>query len=127
MNKWLLILLVALAATGAAHADCRVHNGDHVVLFGTSDDPDVFVWDSRFRLRDYQGGSWDQAQALLPHAELAQPGTRAIVASCVNNFVQSKYATVPDDAVGIVIVTGRLKGTFRWVIGADIRGVYHPR
>ena len=32
---------------------------------GTTDDPDVFVWDSRFRLRDYEGGTFDQMKALL--------------------------------------------------------------
>ncbi len=91
------------------------------MLYGTADDPDVFVWDSRFRMRSYQGGSFDQAQALLPHALLAPPGTRAAVADCVGNFVQSKYASIPDDAVGVVIVAGPLKGKSGWVIGADIR------
>jgi hypothetical protein len=95
------------------------------VLYGTSDDPDVFVWDSRFRMRQYEGGSWDQAQALLPHALLAPPGTRGVVSGCVSNFVQSKYLSVPDDAVGIVIISGPLKGKLGWVLGADIRGIYH--
>ncbi len=119
-----LAVLLAAFATGSARAECHLRAGDHIVLYGTSDDPDVFVWDSRFRMREYQGGSWDQAQSLLPHALLAPPGTRGLVSSCVSNFVQSKYSTVPDDAVGIVIESGPLKGKIGWVLGADIRGIY---
>lgn len=122
---WTLVALM-LVTWGVAVADCKQDVlGTHVVLYGTTDDPDVFVWDSRFRLRSYQGGSWDQAQALLPHALLVPPGTRATIAGCASNFVQSKYAAVPDDAVGIVIVSGPLKGKAGWVLGADIRWVNH--
>lgn len=126
-NRFFSALAAIVALTGAAAiADCRQSaNGSHVVLYGTADDPDVFVWDSRFRLRSYQGGSWDQAQALLPHALLVPPGTRATIAGCAGNFVQSKYAAVPDDAVGIVIVSGPLKGKAGWVLGADVRRVNH--
>jgi hypothetical protein len=125
MHKLVVIaLLLALASTQRALADCQVHGGDHVVLYGTSDDPDVFVWDSRFRMRSYQSGSFDQAQQLLPHAMLAPPGTRAIVSSCANNFVQLKYTSTNDDAVGITIVSGPLRGKRGWVLGSDIRGIY---
>ncbi|MDP9111509.1 MAG: hypothetical protein M3M96_07755 [Candidatus Eremiobacteraeota bacterium] len=120
-----VVAALLLFAAAPAFADCRLHSGDHVILYGTADDPDVFVWDSRFRMRSYQGGSWDQAQALLPHALLAPPGTRAAVAGCVSNFVQSKYAALPDDAVGVVILSGPLKGKLGWVIGADTRRIYH--
>lgn len=125
-NRFALAIFAALLLTRApALADCRVHpTGQHVVLYGTVDDPDVFVWDSRLRMRSYQGGSWDQAQALLPHALLVPPGTRAAVSVCVGNFVQSKYAALPDDAVGIVILSGPLKGKLGWVIGTNIRRGY---
>lgn len=119
----LAALFFALAAT-SAHAECRLRAGDHVVLYGTSDDPDVFVWDSRFRMRQYQGGSWDEAQALVRHALLAPPGTRGVVSSCISNFVLSKYSSTPDDAVGVTIISGRFKGRLGWVLGSDIRGVY---
>ena len=119
-----LAMLLAALAWAPANAECHLHSGDRVVLYGTSDDPDVFVWDSRFRMRQYQGGSWDQAQALLPHALLAPPGTRGVVSSCISNFVQSKYSSLPDDAVGITIISGPLKGKLGWVLGADIRGIY---
>ncbi len=112
----LLVLVPALAL-----ADCRVHANDHVVLYGTTDDPDVFVWDSRFRLRDYEGGTFDQMKALLPHATLVRPGTRAMVQSCVSDFVQSKYVPQPDDAIGIVITAGPLRGQRGWVSGTAIR------
>ena len=99
---------------------------DRVVLYGTTDDPDVFVWDSRFRLRDYEGGTFDQMKALLPHATLVRPGTRAVVESCVSDFVQSKYVPQPDDAVGIVITAGPLRGQRGWVSGTAIRLLPSP-
>jgi hypothetical protein len=115
----LLLLLVPLPAL----ADCHVRANDRVVLYGTTDDPDVFVWDSRFRLRDYEGGTFDQMRALLPHATLVRPGTRATVESCVSDFVQSKYVPEPDDAIGIVITGGPLRGQRGWVTGSAIRQI----
>jgi hypothetical protein len=119
----LFLVFLALLVPGVALADCRVHPSDRVVLYGTTDDPDVFVWDSRFRLRDYEGGTFDQMRALLPHATLVRPGTRAVIESCVSNFVQPKYGTLPDDAIGIVIVTGSQRGERGWVLGSAIRVV----
>jgi hypothetical protein len=121
----LLALFVALTPC-LARADCRVHQNDRVILYGTSDDPDVFVWDSRFRLRDYEGGTFDQMRDLLPHATLVRPGTRAQVETCVPDFVQSKYVQQPDDAVGIVIVSGPMRGERGWVIGTAVRLILHP-
>lgn len=117
----LLVMLLG-AAPSASSQGCRYHAGEHVVLYGTTDDPDVFLWDSRFRLRDYEGGSFDQMKALLPHAALARPGTRALVESCVQKFVVSKYSDRPDDAVGVVIVSGDLRGQRGWVLGSAVRG-----
>ena len=116
-----LLLLALLAVPIRVPAACLVHLNEHVVLYGTSDDPDVLLWDSRFRLRLYEGGTFDQMQALLPHAILVRPGTRAMVQSCVPNFVQSKFAQTPDDAVGIVVTQGPLRGKRGWVIGSAIR------
>ncbi len=116
-------VLLFLLVPQVALADCRVHPSDRVVLYGTTDDPDVFVWDSRFRLRDYEGGTFDQMRALLPHATLVRPGTRATVESCVSDFVQSKYVPEPDDAVGIVITAGPLRGQRGWVSGSAIRQI----
>ncbi len=120
-----LALLLLLLAPHAALADCRMQVNDRVVLFGTTDDPDVFVWDSRFRLRDYEGGTFDQMKALLPHATLVRPGTRATVESCVSDFVQSKYVAQPEDAIGIIITAGPLRGQRGWVLGSAIRELKH--
>lgn len=121
----LAFVLSITSLTAASLADCRVKAGDVVVLYGTSDDPDVFLWDSRFRMRQYQEGTFDEMNALLPHAVLARPGTRAIVEGCVPAFVRSKYTGAPDDAVGVRIVTGPLHGQGGWVLASSIRGVYH--
>ncbi len=116
-----LAVLLLLLVPQAALADCQVRVHDRVVLYGTTDDPDVFVWDSRFRLRDYEGGTFDQMKALLPHATLVRPGTRATVESCVSDFVQSKYVAQPEDAIGIIIIAGPLRGQRGWVLGSAIR------
>lgn len=121
-----LAIALLLACFAVAHADCRLRAGDKVVLYGTTDDPDVFLWDSRFRLRDYEGGSFDEMNALLPHAVLARPGTRAVVENCVSNFVLSKYFTTPDDAIGVRIIGGPLNGQRGWVLGASARAMIRP-
>ena len=116
------LALVLLAATLApASADCRLHHGQHVVLYSTTDDPSVLIWDSRDRLREYHAASFDEAQAMLPHALLVSPGTRAVVVSCVPNFVQSPIFRTPDDAIGVIVSTGPQHGLTRWVLGSDVR------
>lgn len=125
MRSTLLLLLAfavaVLAASPAAIAQCRLHRGAKVVLYSDSDDPDVLVWDSRFRLRDYRAASFDVARQLLPHARLAPQGTRATVESCVAEFVAPGVVGSPDDAVGIVIDTGPLRRWRGWVLGSDVR------
>jgi hypothetical protein len=118
---WLVPAQIALA-------DCRLHRGDHVVLYSTTDDPSVLVWDSRARLRAYHAASFDEAQAMLPHAALVAPGTRATVISCVSNYVESPIFTRPADALGVVITSGTQRGVTRWVLGTDVRQLpsVHP-
>lgn len=122
----LLIALALCAQALPAIAQCKLHRGVKVVLYSESDDPDVLVWDSRFRLRDYSAASFDVAQQLLPHARLAAPGTRATVESCVPDFVTARLLSIPEDAVGIVIVTGALRDQRGWVIGSDVRVPRNP-
>ena len=124
----LLTIAFALLATPAkvALADCKLHVNDRIVLYSVTDDPDVLVWDSRFRLRSYNAATFDQAQQLLPHAYVAKPGTRAIIESCVPDFVVSPELDHPNDAVGIIIISGPDRGKSGWVLSSDIRGVYHP-
>lgn len=122
----LLTLLLATAPSMPAQADCRVHKDDHVVLASSTDDPDVLVWDTRLRLRDYHVSSFDEAQQLSPHALLVAPGTRAIVEACYPNYIQSPRLDSPEDAVGIIIVSGPNHGGHGWVMGSDIREFHHP-
>lgn len=122
----LLIALALCVQALPALAQCKLHRGVKVVLYSESDDPDVLVWDSRFRLRDYSAASFDVAQQLLPHARLASPGTRATVESCVPDFVTARLLSIPEDAVGVVITTGALRDRRGWVIGSDVRVPRNP-
>jgi hypothetical protein len=120
----LLLVAVIWAATPvAALPDCKEHRGDKVVLYSTTDDPSVLIWDSRARLRAYYGASFDEAQAMLPHAILVAPGTRATVISCVANYIESPIFQVPVDAVGVAISSGPQRGVTRWVLGSDLRSM----
>lgn len=126
MRKAALALLMLLAGTlASASADCRLHRGQHVVLYSTTDDPSVLVWDSRERLREYHAASFDEAQAMLPHALLVSPGTRAVVVTCVAGYVESPIFHSPDDAIGVVISNGPQRGLTRWVLGSDARLLAH--
>lgn len=124
-----LLSLLALIFAGASHKtpvpspppQCRLHQGDRVVLYGSGDDPDVLAWDSRFRLREYHSASFDEAEQLLAHAVLESAGTRAQVMACVADFVSAHSFETPEDAVGIMILNGPDKGIGKWVIGSDTR------
>jgi hypothetical protein len=119
-----LLVLCLIAASAAAQADCRVHKGEHVVLYSTTDDPSVLMWDSRARLREYHAASFDEAQAMLPHALLVSPGTHGDVVGCIPGYVVSPLFASPDDAIGIALTSGALKGTVRWVLGSDVRPLH---
>jgi hypothetical protein len=123
MRKVVSLLLVAVwvAIPVAGWADCKEHRGDRVVLYSTTDDPSVLIWDSRARLRSYYGASFDEAQAMLPHATLVAPGTRATVISCVADYIESPIFQRAEDAVGVTISTGPQRGITRWVLGSDVR------
>ena len=97
-RKTLLLLACCLIVlTARAAADCRAHKGEHVVLYSTTDDPSVLMWDSRARLRAYHAASFDEAQAMLPHALLVAPGTHADVISCIPDYVDLAALHAPDD------------------------------
>lgn len=125
MRKAAFALLFVWLLTAPASADCKVRRGEHVVLYSTTDDPSVLAWDSRARLREYHAASFDEARAMLPHALLLRPGTRATVVSCVPNYIESPVYSTPDDAVGVVTATGPQRGVTRWVLGSDARQVIH--
>ncbi len=129
MRKLLLALVLLSCACSlplAAFADCHLHRGEKIALLGGMEDPDVFVWDSRFRLAAFQTGTYDEAKALLPHAWVVPPATRAVVIACVPGFVHPRYRGVPDDAYGVIMLNGPYRGRSGWVMGADLRRM-HPR
>jgi hypothetical protein len=127
MRKLLAAVALALGLTiplplpAATAPRCSVHPGQRLVLYGAGDDPDVLAWDSRFRLRDYHAASFDEAEQLLPHAVVEEPGTRAMVESCVAGFVQLPLSESPQDAIGIIILSGPDRGLGKWVLGSDVR------
>ncbi len=124
MLRAVAFALLLLAGTAAAYAQqqCYAARGMHVTLFGGVDDPDVLVWDSRDRLVSYAGGSSDSRKFLLPHALLNRPGTQAVVIECRAGIVHSKFSLATDDAIGIVIMTGKYRGRYGWVSSSDIHG-----
>ena len=118
---FLLSVALAFAVAAPARAACSLRNGTRVALYGSFGDPDVFVWESRFRLETYQMGSFDVDQALLPHARLAAPGTRAVVLACAQHAVHPKFRETPDDAVLIKLVGGPYSRQTGWVMASDLR------
>lgn len=124
----LLIVLVAMAAFAQRPVDaaCNVHAGQHVVLYSVSDDPEVFVFDTKVRLRNYHAASVDAMREIAEHAWLVAPGTRAEIVTCEAGFVQSPYFSTGEDAIGVLLLTGDHRGHTGWVLGSDVRGVYHP-
>lgn len=125
MRKAFLLLLVLLTcgtvSPSPSPQPCRLHLGERIVLYSSTGDPAVLVWDSRFRLRAYDAASFDEARELLPHAYVVAPGTRAVVESCVRNFVSSPPVGSADDAVGVKITSGKSRGRMGWVLGSDVR------
>ena len=110
-------------AMGQAHAartvrtDCNLYRvGVRVVLYGTSDDPNVFVWDSRERVLKYAYAKFRNVEGLLTHAVLAAPGTRAKVTSCV----RVAQLNPPFHVISIVITSGPLRGEIGWLRSTDI-------
>ncbi len=126
---FLAVVLIALvlrpAAAKPAASPCMSRIGQHVVLYSVSDDPQVFVFDTKIRLRDYHAASVDEMQEIAKHAWLVAPGTRAMIVTCEPGFVQSPYFSRPDDAIGVLLLTGSHRGHTGWVLGSDVRGVYH--
>ena len=92
------------------------------MLSADAAEPDVFLWDSRNRLVDYVAGRWDSTRAIFAHTELAEPGTQALIVSCVAGIAHPKYGTGDEDAIGVKIVSGAHRGRYAWVLSSDI----HP-
>lgn len=117
-----LAVLCALSTAQQAFARCP-HRGAKVALLGGMYDPDVLVWDSRFRLAEYQTGTFDAQRALLPHAWILRPGTRGIVRTCVPGAVRPRFRDDVEDALRIYVINGRYAGHWGWVLSEDVRTV----
>lgn len=113
-------LLVLAAAMTASAALCPTAPGNHVMLASDAVDPDVFLWDSKTRLIDYAAGQWGNTRAIFAHTVLAEPGTRAMVVSCVPAVAHPKFGAGDEDAVGIKVLSGPHRGRYGWVLSSDI-------
>ncbi len=116
------MVLALLCVTAANAGTCEIGIGHKASLFGGVDDPDVLVWDNKERLAEYAGGSSDARRFLIPHAILARPGTRIVVRECVANMVHPKFRFTTEDAMKVLIVSGRYRGKFGWVGADDLHG-----
>lgn len=121
----LIVIAGYIALPLRAQADCSASIGKHVFLFADNYNPDVFVWDSKQRLLDYEAGNWQIARILLPHALLVRAGTQAVVLGCNPNVVHPKYRLAPSDAVGVKVVEGTYRGRYGWVLADDVHAQYH--
>ena len=100
---------------------CKASVGQRVLLESIESDPDVFVWDSRFRLIEYAAGTYDKANQVMTHTVLADPGTHAIVAMCAARSVKPAYSAEVYDAIGVKITSGRFRNHWGWVSSEDVR------
>ena len=112
-----LVMLASLRLASAA--DCSAAPGGRVVLESDAVDPDVFLWDSRSRLADYASGSWGNTRAIFAHTMLAEPGTQALVVSCVPDAAHPKFATSDVAAIGVRVMSGPYRGRYGWVLSSD--------
>lgn len=95
--------------------------GQRVDLVSMSSDPDVFIFDSRYRLIDYAAGRLGRVKDITAHAVLVEPGTQAIVAMCGPSSVKPTWSNTIYDAVGIKITSGRFRSRWGWVSSEDLR------
>lgn len=115
----LAIVLLMIAAPSLA-AECGVAPGGRVMLASDAVDPDVFLWDSRVRLVDYAAGQWGNTRAIFAHTVLAEPGTLAMIVSCVRAVAHPKFGNGDEDAIGVKVTSGPHRGRYGWVLSSDI-------
>ncbi|GAC1443462.1 MAG: hypothetical protein NVS2B8_13390 [Vulcanimicrobiaceae bacterium] len=113
-------LIVLAFAIPAPAAECVASAGGRVVLASDAVDPDVFLWDSRARLLNYSAGQWGSTKAIFAHTMLAQPGTKAMIVSCVPAVAHLKYGAADEDAIGVRVLSGPHRGRYGWVLSSDI-------
>ena len=109
----------AILCAAPTHA-CSFPRGQRVVLAANDMDPDVFVWDSRQRASAYATGVWRSTRDVMHHSSLVRPGTHALVLSCSPNVIRSRYSDLVEDAIGLRILDGPVRGRLGWVHSEDV-------
>ncbi len=117
----LVAVSFAIPSQSQSAAVCKVSVGQRVLLESIDSDPDVFVWDSRFRLIEYAAGNYDKANQVIAHTILAKPGTQAITVACAPSAVKPAYSSDVYDAVGVKITSGPFRNRWGWVSSGDVR------
>jgi len=122
---WFVVAFLATSSVAAAAAalPCAVAPNERVILRSSDFDPDVLVWDSRARVIDYVGGNVTHSADVLNHTLLARPGTHAIVTACDPGSAKPRYEAVPEDVIGLKIVSGPNRGRYGWVSSDDVHRV----
>ena len=120
----ILALLAAVVVATSVAAPCTLPLGTRVVLESDEVDPDVFLWDSRGRLVDYAAGNWGDTRAIFAHTVLAEPGTLAMVVSCLPGVAHPRFSEGDEDAIGVKVVNGRYRGRYGWVLSSDTHEVH---
>ncbi len=113
-------IVLAFAWLGAANPPlCTATPGGQIVLSSDASDPDVFLWDSRDRMAIYAAGQWSNTHAIFNHTVLAEPGTRAVVVSCIASAAHPKFGLGDVDALGVKLTSGPYRGRFGWILASD--------
>lgn len=116
----------AFAASAAHAAVCAGSRGERVVLASEAVDPDVFVWDSRDRLLTYAAGQWRDTRSIFAHTMLAEPGTQAALVCSRRSTVRSPSSSAGSSALGVIVLSGRYRGRYGWVLSSDVHFASHP-
>ncbi len=120
LRHFLVALLVLGCFQLVTAAECGLAVGGRAVLASDATDPNVFVWDSRERLIDYEAGRWESTRTIFAHTIMAHPGTHAVVVACYPGVARSRSDATPQDAIGIRIASGPYRGRYGWVISEDV-------
>ncbi len=113
-------LSILACGTVTFASECPTGAGGRVMLASDAVDPDVFLWDSRARLVDYAAGEWGNTRAIFAHTILAEPGTRAIIVSCIPAAARPRFGMGIEDAIGVKVLSGPHRGRYGWVLSSDI-------
>jgi hypothetical protein len=124
-HPFLAAIVLAVFGIGAASAEaCSVAVGQRVLLASNAADPDVFVWDAKARMLDYELNSWRTTREVMDHTAIAAPGTLAVVTQCDALIVRSKMMPGLQDAVGLRLLSGPSRGAYGWVPAEDVHTMH---